>query len=264
MGIASTVAGRVARRRRQFASVAFVAVALGTVGTVYAAVAPRGEAATSADPAVERGADLYRRGCSSCHGLNGEGGQRAPSLIGVGAASVDFQVGTGRMPLREHGAQAERKRSSYDEQQILDMAAYIASLGPGPAIPQFSPQDWQKADTAYGGALFRTNCAQCHNFAGSGGALTYGKFAPTLSDATPTQIYEAMITGPENMPVFGDKQITPDQKLAIINYIRTLKTEANPGGFSLGRIGPVPETMVGWLVGIGLLVIVTLWIGAKE
>ena len=263
MGIASTVAGRMARRRRQLASAAFVAVALGTVGTLYAAFAPTGEAATNADPAVQRGQALYARGCSSCHGLNGGGGQRAPSLIGVGAASVDFQVGTGRMPLREHGPQAPRKRPSYDEQQTLDLAAYIASLGAGPAIPSFSESDWQKADTAYGGALFRTNCAQCHNFAGSGGALTFGKYAPSLSKATPTQIYEAMITGPENMPVFGDKEITPDQKLAIIKYVRTLKTQGNPGGFGLGQIGPVPETMVGWLVGIGLLVLVTLWIGAR-
>jgi len=263
VGIASTVAGRLARRRRQLASMAFIAVALGTVGTLYAAFAPTGEASTTADPAVQRGQALYARGCSSCHGLNGEGGQRAPSLIGVGAASVDFQVGTGRMPLREHGPEAPRKRPSYDEQQILDLAAYIASLGPGPAIPSFSEADWQKADTAYGGALFRTNCAQCHNFAGSGGALTFGKYAPSLSSATPTQIYEAMITGPENMPVFGDKEITPDQKLAIIKYVRTLKTQGNPGGFGLGQIGPVPETMVGWLVGIGLLVLVTLWIGAR-
>src|SRR5205085_7348238 len=140
----------------------------------------------------------------------------------VGAAAVDFQVGTGRMPLQAHGPEAPRKRPAYDEQQTLDLAAYIASLGAGPAIPQIS--GWQKADTAYGGALFRTNCAQCHNFAGSGGALTYGKYAPSLSKATPTQIYEAMITGPENMPVFGDKELTPDQKMAIINYIRTLKT----------------------------------------
>ena len=263
MTIASTVAGRLGRRRRQLASVAFVAVALGTVGTLYAAIAPKGEAATSADPAVERGRALYARGCSSCHGLNGEGGQRAPSLIGVGAASVDFQVGTGRMPLREHGPQAPRKRPSYDEQQILDIAAYVASLGPGPGIPKIDPAALQKADTAYGGALFRTNCAQCHNFAGSGGALTYGKFAPSLSDATPRQIYEAMITGPENMPVFGEKQLTPDQKLAIINYVRTIKTQADPGGVGLGRVGPVSETVVGWLIGIGVLVIVTIWIGAR-
>jgi len=259
----STFAVRLLTRRRQIAGAAVIAVALGLMGMLYAAFAPKGQAATSSDPAVARGQALYQRGCASCHGFNGEGGQRAPSLIGVGAASVDFQVGTGRMPLRDHGPQAPRKDPTYDEQQTLDLAAYVASLGPGPGIPDFSSSDWQKADTAYGGSLFRTNCAQCHNFAGSGGALTYGKYAPTLSNATPTQIYEAMITGPENMPVFGDKELTPDQKMAIINYIRTVKSQADPGGAGLGRIGPVPETMVGWIAGIGVLVIVTLWIGAR-
>jgi ubiquinol-cytochrome c reductase cytochrome c subunit len=259
----STVAGRLVSRRRQLASAAVVAVALGLLGMLYAALAPKGQASTSADPAVQRGHTLYNQGCSSCHGFNGEGGKRAPSLVGVGAAAVDFQMGTGRMPLQQHGAEAPRKRPAFTNQQILDVAAYVASLGGGPPIPQFSTADWQKADTAYGGALFRTNCAQCHNFAGSGGDLTYGKYAPSLSRATPTQIYEAMITGPENMPVFGDRQITPDQKLAIVKYIRVLKTQADPGGAGLGRVGPVSETVVGWLAGIGILVIVTMWIGAR-
>jgi ubiquinol-cytochrome c reductase cytochrome c subunit len=168
------------------------------------------------------------------------------------------------MPLMEHGPEAPRKPPEYTEQQILDLAAYIASLGAGPAIPSFADAQWQKADTAYGGALFRTNCAQCHNFAGSGGELTYGKYAPTLSDATPKQIYEAMITGPENMPVFGDRTLTHEQKFAIINYIRTLKTEANPGGAGLGRVGPVTEALVGWLVGIAVMVIATMWIGSRS
>ena len=260
----STFARRLTSRRRQLASAAVVAVALGLLGMLYAAIAPRGSAATSADPAVDQGRELFKSlSCASCHGLAGEGGKRAPSLIGVGAAAVDFQMGTGRMPLQAHGPEAPRKRPVASEDDILKVAAYVASLGPGPAVPQFANADWQKADTAFGGALFRTNCAQCHNFAGSGGALTYGKYAPSLSDATPKQIYEAMITGPENMPVFGDKQITPDQKLAIINYVRTLKTQADPGGVGLGRVGPVSETVVGWLVGIGVLVIVTIWIGAR-
>ena len=251
-------------RRRTLASAAIIAVSLGLLGMLYAALAPKGQASTSADPAVQRGQTLYNQGCASCHGFGGAGGKDAPSLIGVGAAAVDFQVGTGRMPAAvKRAPQMARKEPRYDEQQILDLAAYVASLGAGPSIPQFADADWQKADTAYGGALFRTNCAQCHNFAGSGGALTYGKYAPSLSSATPKQIYEAMVTGPENMPVFGDAQVTPDQKLAIINYIRTIKSQADPGGAGLGRVGPVSETMVGWLAGIGVLVIVTLWIGAR-
>jgi ubiquinol-cytochrome c reductase cytochrome c subunit len=261
--LGSTVAARLSSRRRTLASAAVVAVALGLLGMLYAAIAPSGQAATNSDPVLAKGKELYNQGCASCHGFSGAGGNRAPSLIGVGGAAFDFQMSTGRMPLQQHGPQAPRKALRYTDEEIQAIAAYGASLGAGPAIPQFSEADWQSADTAYGGALFRTNCAQCHNFAGSGGALTYGKLAPSLSNATPRQIYEAMITGPENMPVFGDKQITPDQKLAVINYIRTIKSQADPGGAGLGKVGPVTETMVGWLVGIGVLVLVTLWIGAR-
>jgi ubiquinol-cytochrome c reductase cytochrome c subunit len=247
-------------RRRRFAGLGIVVVGLAVMGSLYAGLAPHGAAGTNT-AAIEKGRQLFLHGCSTCHGLNGEGGARAPSLIGVGAAAVDFQVGTGRMPLQQHGAEAPRKPVSYNSTDTELMATYVASLGPGPAIP--TNLSYQSADTAFGGALFRTNCAQCHNFAGSGGALTYGKFAPTMSSSTPKQIYEAMITGPENMPVFGDQQITPSQKLAIINYIRTLKTEPDPGGASLGRVGPVSEGVVGWLVGIGVLVLFTMWIGSR-
>ncbi|HWC34283.1 MAG TPA: c-type cytochrome [Mycobacteriales bacterium] len=249
-------------RRRKIASLGVLVAALGTIGTLYAGFAPAASSASNDDPAIQAGRQLFLQGCASCHGLNAEGGVRAPSLIGVGAAAVDFQVGTGRMPLQQHGPEALRKPvNKYSETQIQELATYVASLGAGPAIP--TNIDYQSADVAYGGALFRTNCAQCHNFAGSGGALTYGKFAPSLSDATPRQIYEAMITGPENMPVFGDQEISPAQKLAIIAYIRDIKTEPNPGGAGLGRVGPVTETAVAWLVGIGGLVIVTMWIGSK-
>jgi ubiquinol-cytochrome c reductase cytochrome c subunit len=249
-------------RRRRILGLGFVLIALAVTGSLYAGLAPHGSAAGTDNTQIQAGRQLFLQGCATCHGLNGQGGVRAPSLIGVGAAAVDFQVGTGRMPLQDHGPEAVVHPVTYSQKQIEQMAAYVASLGPGPAIP--TNLNYQSADTAFGGALFRTNCAQCHNFSGSGGALTYGKFAPTLSDATPKQIYEAMITGPENMPVFGDQQITPDQKLAIINYIRTLKTQPDPGGASLGRVGPVSEGVVGWLVGIGVLVLFTLWIGSRS
>jgi ubiquinol-cytochrome c reductase cytochrome c subunit len=160
VSIPSTVAARLQSRRRQLASATVIAVALGLMGMLYAALAPTGQAATSSDPAVQRGQELYNQGCSTCHGFAGTGSTQAPSLIGVGAAAVDFQVGTGRMPLQQHGPEAPRKPPHYDEQDILDLAAYVASLGAGPGIPQFSESDWQRADTAYGGSLFRTNCAQ--------------------------------------------------------------------------------------------------------
>jgi ubiquinol-cytochrome c reductase cytochrome c subunit len=256
-----TASPRGRSRRRGAAKVGIVIAALGTIGTLWAGFAPGHSAAANSDPAIQQGRALFLQGCASCHGLNAEGGAQAPSLIGVGAAAVDFQVGTGRMPLAAHSTEAQRKKARYNNAQIELMAAYVASLAPGPGIP--TNLRWQSADVAFGGALFRTNCAQCHNFAGSGGALTYGKYAPSLSLATPKQIYEAMITGPEQMPVFGDHQLTPLEKNAIIKYIRTVKTEPSPGGGGLGRVGPVSETVVAWLVGIGGLVFVTIWIGSK-
>jgi len=258
----STFAARLAGRRRRVAGAAVVLVCLGVLTLLYGAIAPRGSAATSTDPNVLEGKALYvHYTCASCHGLNAEGGKRAPSLIGVGAAAVDFQMGTGRMPLQYHGAQAPRKMPVASEDEIHKIAAYIDSLGGGPSIPDVS--GYEKTDVALGGSLFRTNCAQCHNFVGAGGALTYGRYAPPLSDATPTQIYEAMITGPENMPVFSEGSISHDQKLAIINYVKTVQHEANPGGAGLGRVGPVTETAVGILVGLGLCVLFTLWLGTR-
>jgi ubiquinol-cytochrome c reductase cytochrome c subunit len=256
----STLAAR--RIGRRTASLAAVVVLLGLVTLIYAAVAPRGSAATSSDPNVVAGKGLYvKYSCASCHGLDAEGGNRAPSLIGVGAAAVDFQMSTGRMPLQHHGAQAPRHPAVAPENEIRQIAAYIQSLAPGPSIPDVN--GWQKTDIAFGGALFRTNCAQCHNFVGSGGALTYGRYAPSLTKATPTQIYEAMVTGPENMPVFGDKTLTPAQKLAIINYVKSVQHEANPGGAGLGRIGPVSETLAAIIIGLGLCVLFTFWLGTR-
>ena len=49
----------------------------------------------------------------------------------------------------------------------------------------------ENANIAEGGEIFRTNCTQCHNFAGSGRALTNGQYAPSLMNATPEQIWQA-------------------------------------------------------------------------
>jgi ubiquinol-cytochrome c reductase cytochrome c subunit len=156
------------------------------------------------------------------------------------------------------------QKAAQARKNLEDLSAYIASLGGGPGIPAAEQVNPEGGDLALGGKLFRTNCAQCHNFAGSGGALTGGKYAPSLRDSTPTQIYEAMITGPQAMPVFNDTTITPEQKRAIINYVVQTREEPNPGGNGLGRIGPVAEGIVGWLVGLSLLVLAAMWITAKK
>ena len=144
--------------------------------------------------------------------------------------------------------------------------AYLASLAPGPAVPAEESYDISKVtqeELVRGGELFRTNCTACHNFAGSGGALPNGRYAPSLMHTTPRNMYQAMLTGPQQMPVFSDDVLLPEDKRAIIAYIVGLQQQNNPGGFGLGRLGPVSEGLWGWLLGIGLLVVVAVWIGAK-
>ncbi len=254
-----------ARLRRLPAGLVLV-VALVAVGGLWATFAPRSHAdeSTSSSFAVKQGRALFLQGCSSCHGLNAQGSQQAPSLIGVGSAAVDFQVGTGRMPLGQPGAQAERKPPIYNQTQIDQLAAYIASLAPGPATPRVTQQDLDAASLSEGGDLFRANCASCHQAVGQGGALTNGKHAPNLGKATPKQIVEAMRTGPESMPVFGTGTLSDSQAIAIAKYVKFVTDPKDPGGNSIGHYGPIPEGLVAWVVGIGGLVAVILWIGSRK
>ena len=259
---------RISRYRRHKAAGPFLLLlALLAIGTTFSvASATTSAETTSADRSVqiEEGRQIFLKGCSSCHGLNAEGAQIAPSLIGVGAASVDFQVGTGRMPMADMSTQAMRKDPIYNAEETAALAAYVASLAPGPAIPGESELNFERdGSTAEGGELFRNNCAMCHNFAGQGGALTQGKYAPTLMGVEPKHIYEAMVTGPQSMPVFSDKTITPEEKLSIIKWIKSAEKEPNLGGASLGRVGPVTEGLLGWVLGLGILIGVAVWLAMK-
>jgi ubiquinol-cytochrome c reductase cytochrome c subunit len=254
-------------RRHKAAAPLLLFFALLTVGATFSvASATTSAEKTSADRSVqiEEGRQIFLKGCSSCHGINAEGAQIAPSLIGVGAASVDFQVGTGRMPMADMSTQAMRKDPIYNAEETAALAAYVASLAPGPAIPGDSELNFERdGSTAEGGELFRNNCAMCHNFAGQGGALTQGKYAPTLMGVEPKHIYEAMVTGPQSMPVFSDKTITPEEKMSIIKWIKAAEKEPNLGGASLGRVGPVTEGLLGWVLGLGMLIGVAVWLAMK-
>ena len=254
-------------RRHKAAAPLLLFFALLTVGATFSvASATTSAEKTSADRSVqiEEGRQIFLKGCSSCHGINAEGAQIAPSLIGVGAASVDFQVGTGRMPMADMSTQAMRKDPLYNAEETAALAAYVASLAPGPAIPGESELNFERdGSTAEGGELFRNNCAMCHNFAGQGGALSQGKYAPTLMGVEPKHIYEAMVTGPQSMPVFSDKTITPEEKMSIIKWIKAAEKEPNLGGASLGRVGPVTEGLLGWVLGLGMLIGVAVWLAMK-
>jgi ubiquinol-cytochrome c reductase cytochrome c subunit len=258
------------RRRRPAAGYAVVLLGLVMIGLGYAAITAGGaaSAATPGSPSpgtIAEGRSLFQTSCATCHGMDAQGTAQAPSLIGAGAAAVDFQVSTGRMPMQQAGAQVIKKRNVYSQTEIRQMGAYIASLGPGPAIPtkdQYDPSGLSTDEISRGGEFFRTNCTACHNFAGRGGAMPQGKFAPNLTKTSPKHIFEAMLTGPQQMPVFSDQVLTPQDKKEIIGYIKQLNSQTEYGGFSLGSLGPVSEGMFAWLVGIGGLIIVAIWIAA--
>ena len=255
-----------ARRHDRRAPVVLLLLALLLTGALYAVLSP-----TTADAAptgvsadqVETGEKLFQANCATCHVPDATGRDDVPSLVGVGAAAVDFQVGTGRMPMQASGPQAPAKPPVFDAEQIAQLAAYVASLGDGPSVPTDDMVDASLGDPANGMALFRTNCAMCHNAVGAGGALTEGKHAPALDESDATDIYTAMLTGPQSMPVFNDATITPEEKRDIIAFLAE-QQQGSPGGADLGAVGPVSEGVWVWVVGMGLLLGAAVWIGAKS
>jgi ubiquinol-cytochrome c reductase cytochrome c subunit len=263
-------AGRPRRRRpglrRRIGATVVMLGALAAMGGAYAAFAGTSGASDTGTSKkdIAAGRQLYQVSCITCHGANLEGikGQ-GPTLIGSGGAAVYFQVSTGRMPAANQGAYQARKPARFDEKQTEQLAAYIQSIGGGPGIP-IGVLRGKSDQIANGGALFRINCASCHGTTFGGAPLSAGKIAPSLRDATDKQIYAAMLSGPESMPVFSDNTITPQEKRAIIAYIQTLKASADPGGNGIDRIGPVSEAIVIWVGGVGALMIGILWIGAKS
>ncbi|CAM5630476.1 c-type cytochrome [Streptomyces canus] len=257
-----------ARRRHPLAALVVLLLALACTGGLYAVFAPASKAQadeTAQSLAIDEGKKLFAVGCASCHGTGGQGSSDGPSLVGVGAAAVDFQVGTGRMPAQQPGAQVPRKKVIYTQAEIDQLAAFVSSLGAGPNIPTEAQYGPDGADIAKGGELFRDNCTQCHNFTGKGGALTHGKFAPSLEDVDPKHIYEAMQTGPQNMPSFPDTTLSEQNKKDIIAYLNAVNGDdtVSPGGLELGGLGPVSEGLFAWIFGLGALIAVAVWVAAR-
>ena len=278
MRLLNRTAGRLSRHRRgPLAGLVVLLLGLLLSGGLYTAFAPaQADSQASETEQVAHGKRLFLASCAFCHGKNGEGVssvregyQVGPSLVGVGAAAVDFQVGTGRMPLASPGAQAPRKPPVFSEEEIAALAAYVASLGPGPAIPSESDysieglsEEEREEAVVRGGQIFLTNCTACHNFNGAGGAMPRGGNAPNLHGVEPKHIYQAMLTGPQQMPNFSNSNLTPEDKRDVIAYLQSIQERPEYGGFSLGGLGPVSEGLFAWLVGIGGLVLAAVWIAS--
>jgi ubiquinol-cytochrome c reductase cytochrome c subunit len=254
------------RRRPQLVALALPVLA--AVVFTPALAAARTDQQDEPDPELlAEGAELYTTGCSSCHGPDGrgerapDGSLRGPSLANAGEAGAFYYLATGRMPLANSEEQPRRKPPAYDPEEIEALVAYVASLGDGPELPEV---DTEGADLSEGGQIFRANCQACHSASGSGGALSYGRAAPSLGSATPEEVGAAIRTGPGQMPVFGPETITEDQLNDLAAYVEYLHEPEDPGGLPIGRTGPIPEGFVAWLIGMVALLGFVAWIGTRD
>ncbi|MGR6320217.1 c-type cytochrome [Micromonospora soli] len=247
----------VAHPRRVLAVGAVLVLAAGPVAL---APAPTPTTVAPSPGPEDRGTQLYLEHCASCHGERGQGAQRGPSLVGVGAASVDFQLSTGRMPLSREVPQVGRGEPVFSAADVAALVDHVATFGGGgPPVPRVAP-----GDPVPGRELFAANCAPCHGSTGAGGALTNGWTAPPLYDATPTQVAEAVRVGPGLMPVFPTQVLSDAQVNDLTSYVQRLRgARLDRGGNPLGRLGPLAEGLVAWLVVLGLLVAAVRWLGRK-
>jgi ubiquinol-cytochrome c reductase cytochrome c subunit len=236
-----------------------VALAVGALGVGFGlAVAGPSVGAQSADVAL--GANLYETHCSACHGVDGTGvDERGPSLEPEGAASVDFVLRTGRMPLADPTMQAERGPVRFDDDEIEALIAYIDTFADGPEIPDVDPA---RGDVARGGELYRLNCAACHVASGSGAPIGGNRRAPDLMKSTPTEIGEAILIGPGAMPIFGS--FSSEDVDDVAAYIVELQREDTTGPSKFGGAGPVAEGLAAWLLALVPLIALTRWIGSPR
>ncbi len=220
--------------------------------------------------AVDWGTQLFGANCVTCHGPHGKGifspvrgaGDQTglgPSLSGVGARAADFYLRTGYMPLDDPHNQPHRSRVLFSDRELAALVAYVASLQPGPPVPMPHPE---RGKLAEGQEQFTEHCAGCHQIVAAGGYVT-NAVAPPLDKATPVEIAEAVRIGPYLMPRFSDEHVSDAQLDSIIRYVTYAKHPDDRGGWALGHLGPVPEGLVTWFIGIALLVATCTVVGRR-
>ncbi len=247
------------------------------IGTVAAAPAAGSPVPTEGARSNRTGAEIWQQDCAVCHAPDGTGSFQGPDISRSGTAAVDFMVRTGRMPARIHSSQvgdllpgpneseARRGPVAYSDAEIRRLVDHTGTFITGPEVPRVPATGVTgTADLANGGDLYRLNCAACHQMAGSGGALAYGTIGPALDQATPTEVIEAMRTGPGSMPVFGPSALSDDDARDVAGYVEYLRHPEDRGGANLWHLGPVPEGLVAWVVGIGGVLLLCRWLGQRD
>jgi ubiquinol-cytochrome c reductase cytochrome c subunit len=198
------------------------------------------------------GAALYNLYCASCHAVNLKGSD-APSLRDIGRMKLDFHLTTGRMP---------PDRAPLPPEQINAIVNYVMTRSTGSTSAVHIDD---RGDIQRGRALFIANCSACHGATATGSAIGYGLRAPNLSSATLVQVAQAMRIGPDGMPVFDRFTLTDHQVNDIVQYVKMLQgTTPAAGGITLGNIGAVGEGLIAWILGLGLILIVTRFVGSSD
>lgn len=266
------IVSRPTRPRRRRRLLPLLGVLVGAA--VVMALSAPSDAAPHEGPAIQteptdsellaRGRELYQTSCVSCHGVDGQGLEapggalRGPNITQAGEAGAYFQLSTGRMPLADPSRPPEGKEPAYSPAQIEALVAYVASFGNGPPLPEISVAS---GDLSQGGVLYRANCQACHSATGAGGALSYGRAAPSLSDVAPLQIGAAVRSGPGQMPRFGDEILSDQEVDSVARYVTYLESPNDSGGLALGGIGPIPEGLLIWVGGLGVLLVAAFFMG---
>ena len=212
----------------------------------------------------EPGQVLYATNCSSCHGLQAQGTANGPSLQGVGPASVDFMLSTGRMPLANPADQPRRGAPKFSPPQIAAIVDYVERIAHGGLpIPSVNPAAGSLPD---GLETYLNTCSACHGAGATGDSIGGGQIAPSLYAASPLQIAEAIRVGPGAMPRFNQRNITQHDVDSVARYLVYLRGDnaADRGGLQLGRIGAVAEGLIAGIVGLGILLLVIRLTGARS
>lgn len=121
---------------------------------------------------VEAGRKQFESLCAGCHGADGAGGERGPSIVAPGRRRTRSPEEL-RELVRNGIPAAGMPGFALPEAQLQELVAFVRSLS-APAVETAVPGDVTAGETFF---LGKGNCASCHMLNGRGGLI-----GPDLSD----------------------------------------------------------------------------------